>query len=241
MLDMRNHGKSTERELNPPHNMENAAKDLVDLVKAEGWSWPEVVIGHSMGGKVALQFAESCSRGDYGHSALLPKQLWVLDSVPGEVNQENSNDEVRNVLATLQSLPSQFSSRKWLVGHLMGLGYPKALSDWIGTNLKKVGDHETWIFDIQNAKEMFDSYCEKSYWNLLENPPKGMEIVIVRAEKSDRWDEDAIDRIQKLASQGGSDSPGKVSFCVVQNAGHWVHVDNPKGLLEIVASKIASL
>ncbi|KAL2660711.1 hypothetical protein AAZV13_03G157800 [Glycine max] len=241
MLDMRNHGKSTERELNPPHNMENAAKDLVDLVKAEGWSWPEVVIGHSMGGKVALQFAESCSRGDYGHSALLPKQLWVLDSVPGEVNQENSNDEVRNVLATLQSLPSQFSSRKWLVGHLMGLGYPKALSDWIGTNLKKVGDHETWIFDIQNAKEMFDSYCEKSYWNLLENPPKGMEIVIVRAEKSDRWDEDAIDRIQKLASQGGSDSPGKASFFVLPNAGHWVHVDNPKGLLEIVASKIASL
>lgn len=75
----------------------------------------------------------------------------------------------------------------------------------------------------------------------MENPPKGMEIVIVRAEKSDRWDQDAIERIQKLASQGGSDSPGKVSFCVVQNAGHWVHVDNPKGLLEIVASKIASL
>ncbi|RDX85823.1 Protein ABHD11 [Mucuna pruriens] len=266
MLDMRNHGKSTERKLNPPHNMDNAAKDLADLVKAEGWSWPEVVIGHSMGGKVALQFAESCSRGDYGHSALSPKQvfllfsiaiasykfnglmsfvslfippeeqLWVLDSVPGEVNPENSNEEVRDVLATLQSIPSQIPSRKWLVSHLMGLGYSKALSDWIGTNLKKVGDHDTWIFDLQNAKEM-----EKSYWDLLENPPKDMEIVIVRAEKSDRWDQDAIERIQKLASRGGSDSLGKVSFCVLPNAGHWVHVDNPKGLLEIVASKISSL
>lgn len=78
MLDMRNHGKSTERELSPPHSMENAAKDLADLVKAEGWSWPEVVIGHSMGGKVALQFAQSCSRGDYGRSALLPKQVFLL-------------------------------------------------------------------------------------------------------------------------------------------------------------------
>ncbi|CAJ1884927.1 unnamed protein product [Sphenostylis stenocarpa] len=241
MLDMRNHGKSTERKLNPPHNIETAAKDLADLVKAEGWPWPEVVVGHSMGGKVALQFAESCSRGDYGHAVLSPKQLWVLDSVPGEVNPGNTNDEVRNVLATLQSLPSQFPSRKWLVNHLMGLGYSKALSDWIGTNLKKVGDHETWIFDLENAKEMFDSYCEKSYWNLLEKPPKGMEIVIVRAEKSDRWDQDAIERIQKLANRGGSDSLGKVSFCVLPNAGHWVHVDNPKGLLEIVASKIASL
>ncbi|XP_057438105.1 uncharacterized protein LOC130730180 [Lotus japonicus] len=241
MLDMRNHGQSAERKLNPPHDLDNAAKDLADLVKTEGWSWPEVVIGHSMGGKVALQFAQSCSRGDYGDSAVLPKQLWVLDSVPGEVNSENSNEEIRDILATLQSLPSQIPSRKWLVSHLMGLGYSKALSDWIGTNLKKVGDHETWIFDLQNAKEMFDSFCKKSYWNLLENPPKGMEIVIVRAEKSDRWDQEAIDRIQKLASQRGSDSAGKVSCCVLPNAGHWVHVDNPKGLLEIVASKMVSL
>ncbi|PNY09161.1 alpha/beta fold hydrolase [Trifolium pratense] len=130
---------------------------------------------------------------------------------------------------------------RWLVSHLMGLGYSKTLADWIGTNLKKVGDHETWIFDLQSAKEMFHSYWEKSYWDLLENPPQGMEIVIVRAEKSDRWDEEAIERIQKLASQGGTDSVGKVSFCVLPNAGHWVHVDNPKGLLEIVASKMASL
>ncbi|CAL5194266.1 unnamed protein product [Lathyrus oleraceus] len=241
LMDMRNHGKSAERKLDPPHNLENAAKDLADLVKAEGWSWPEVVIGHSMGGKVALQFGHSCRSGEYGDSAQWPKQLWVLDSVPAEVNSENKSDEVRNVLKTLESLPSQIPSRKWLVSHLMGLGYSKTLADWIGTNLKKVGDHETWIFDLQSAKEMFDSYWEKSYWSLLENPPKGMEIVIVRAEKSDRWDQEAIERIQKLASQEGTDSAGKVSFCVLPNAGHWVHVDNPKGLLEIVASKMASL
>lgn len=76
MLDMRNHGQSAERKLNPPHDLDNVAKDLADLVKTEGWSWPEVVIGHSMGGKVALQFAQSCSRGDYGDSAVLPKQVF---------------------------------------------------------------------------------------------------------------------------------------------------------------------
>lgn len=68
-----------------------------------------------------------------------------------------------------------------------------------------------------------------------------MEIVIVRAEKSDRWDQDAIQRIQKFASRGETDSIGKVSLYVLPNAGHWVHVDNPKGLLEIMAPKIASL
>ncbi|KAI4300504.1 hypothetical protein L6164_033875 [Bauhinia variegata] len=241
LIDMRNHGKSAEKKLNPPHNLDNTAKDLADLVKSEGWSWPEVVIGHSMGGKVAMQFGESCSHGDYGDYAALPKQLWVLDSVPGEVSPENSNEEARDVLQTLQSLPRQISSRKWLVGHLMERGYSKSLSEWIGTNLKKDGERMTWAFDLEGAGEMFNSYWEKSYWNLLDNTPKGLEIVVVRAEKSDRWDQDSIQRLQKLDSRGQIDSLGKVSFCVLPNAGHWVHVDNPKGLLEIVAPKLASL
>lgn len=77
LIDLRNHGRSAEIEgLLPPHNMENAAKDLADLVKAEGWDWPDVVIGHSMGGKVALQFAQSCANGQYGDNASLPKQVY---------------------------------------------------------------------------------------------------------------------------------------------------------------------
>lgn len=79
LVDLRNHGKSAEIEgLLPPHNLENAAKYLANMVKAEGWDWPDVVIGHSMGGKVALQFAQSCANGDYGDNVSLPKQVFFL-------------------------------------------------------------------------------------------------------------------------------------------------------------------
>lgn len=75
-MDLRNHGKSADIEgLNPPHDIFNAAKDLANLVKSHGWAWPDVVIGHSWGGKVALQFAQSCATGDYGESVALPKQV----------------------------------------------------------------------------------------------------------------------------------------------------------------------
>lgn len=78
LVDLRNHGRSAEVEgLNPPHDLVNSAKDLADLVKASGWKWPDVVIGHSLGGKVALQFMESCARGDFRDTASPPKQ--VLD------------------------------------------------------------------------------------------------------------------------------------------------------------------
>ena len=80
-----------------------------------------------------------------------------------------------------------------------------------------------------------------SYWPLLEHPPKGLEIAIVRAERSDRWDADVINRLERLASREGNGSAGKVSVHVLPNSGHWVHVDNPKGLLEIVAPKLKSL
>ncbi|KAL8541355.1 hypothetical protein ACS0TY_002562 [Phlomoides rotata] len=242
LIDLRNHGKSAEIEgLLPPHNMENAAKDLADLVKAEGWDWPDVVIGHSMGGKVALHFAQSCANGHYGDNASLPKQLWVLDSVPGKVIKESTDGEVEKVLQTLQSLPSQIPSRKWLVDHMLKLGFSKSLSGWIGSNLKKSGDQETWAFNLDGAVQMFNSYREMDYLPLLEHVPKSLEIDIVQAEKSDRWNADVLQQLESLASKQDDESKGKVSVHVLPNAGHWVHVDNPKGLLEIVAPKVASL
>ncbi|KAL4354720.1 hypothetical protein GQ457_06G010390 [Hibiscus cannabinus] len=241
-VDLRNHGKSAEIEgFDPPHDMVNAAKDLGNLINSKSWGSPDVVIGHSMGGKVALQFAQSCGNGDYGANVKVPKQLWVLDSVPGEVTTDNSDGEVEKVLQTLQSLPSTIPSRKWLVNHMLELGFSKSLSEWIGTNLKKSGEEETWAFNLEGAVQMFQSYREMSYWPLLEHPPKGLEIAIVRAEQSDRWDADVISRLEKLASREGDGSAGKTSVHVLPRSGHWVHVDNPKGLLDIVTPKLKSL
>ena len=82
---------------------------------------------------------------------------------------------------------------------------------------------------------------ETSYWSLLENPPKGMEIGVVVAEKSDRWEPDVIHRLENLSKKKRDESEGKVSLHILPNSGHWVHVDNPKGLLEILTPKIASV
>ncbi|ONK57132.1 uncharacterized protein A4U43_C10F16940 [Asparagus officinalis] len=236
LVDLRNHGNSAGiKGLDPPSDMVNAARDLANLVKSQGWQWPDVVIGHSMGGKVALDYAASCARGDYGESAVLPKQLWVLDSVPGEVNSDDSDGEVEKVLRTLNSLPSSLPSRKWVVDHMLELGFSKSLSEWIGSNLKKEGDRVTWAFDLQAAIEMFNSYRDTSYWSLLEHPPKGLEIVIVRAENSDRWHPHVLEKLEQVSQKRGSAEEGKVSLHVLPKAGHWVHVDNPKGLLEIMA------
>ncbi|PSS15908.1 hypothetical protein CEY00_Acc13401 [Actinidia chinensis var. chinensis] len=243
LVDLRNHGRSAEKieSFSPPHDMASAAKDLADLINTQGWAWPDVILGHSMGGKVALQFTESCARGDYGESAQLPKQLWVLDSVPGIVKAE-SGGEVEKVLLTLQNLTTPIPSRKWLVDYMIQRGLSKSLSEWIGSNLKRT-EHGTWTwaFNLEAAVQMFNSFWESDYCPFVENPPKEMETHILRAENSDRWDPDMIQKLESLASRRVYESDGKLFVHVLPNAGHWVHVDNPKGLLEIVAPRIATL
>ena len=44
------------------------------------------------------------------------------------------------------------------MNHMMELGFSKSLADWIGSNLKKSGEHETWAFNLEGAVEMFNSY-----------------------------------------------------------------------------------
>lgn len=128
------------------------------------------------------------------------------------------------------------NKNRWLVDHMIEHGFSKSLSEWIGSNLKKSGDGVIWTFNLQAAIDMFSSYRETSYWNLLEQPPKGMEIVVVRAEKSDRWHKHVVDKLVYLATKERRADEGKIALHVLPKSGHWVHVDNPRGLLEIMVS-----
>lgn len=80
-----------------------------------------------------------------------------------------------------------------------------------------------------------------SYWSLLEHPPKGLDIAVVRAENSDRWSPEVLQQLESLANKREGSENGKVSFHVLPNSGHWVHVDNPTGLLETIAPNIVSM
>ncbi|KAI3514267.1 hypothetical protein L1887_12587 [Cichorium endivia] len=242
LVDLRNHGSSVDREgLSPPHDTANAARDLANLVKSLDWAWPDVVIGHSLGGKVALQYALSCAHGDYGDSAQLPKQVWVLDSVPGKVENKSHYEEMERAFHTLQTLPSPIQSQEWLVDHLTNLGFSKFISQWISSSLKKSGEHMAFSFNIDGVIQMFESTRDSDYWSLLEEPPKGMEIVIVRSESRVTWDPDVVERLESLASKENDESRGKVSVHVVPRSGHWIYKDEPERLLEVMTPIIASL
>lgn len=88
-----------------------------------------------------------------------------------------------------------------------------------------------WSFDLDGIAAMYDSYEQKAHWDLLESPPQGLSVDFVRAEHSNfRWSGGDAERITALGHA--------VHF--LQDAGHWVHTDNPKGLLKIMEPAFGS-
>lgn len=75
LVDLRNHGQSASLPaFKPPHDIPAAARDIADLIKAEGWGTPDAMIAHSLGGKVVLEFAQKAAAGSY-NAISLPKQV----------------------------------------------------------------------------------------------------------------------------------------------------------------------
>lgn len=63
----------------------------------------------------------------------------------------------------------------------------------------------------------------------------------MQAENSDRWSPRLLEQLRILSSKRQEPHEGKFSLHVLPSAGHWVHVDNPKGLQEIMLPSILSI
>ncbi|GKE47315.1 ABHD11-like protein isoform X2, partial [Tanacetum coccineum] len=160
-VDLRNHGRSTNIEgLLPPHDLKNTARDIANLAKYLD-IWPDVVVGHSLGGKVVLQYALSSAQGDYGDSTQLPKQVWVLDCGPGAYEGGYGTEEA---LYSLKTLPTPIPSKEWLADYIINLGFPKFKADWICSSLKKSG--EQWLLS-------FNVDVSKLDWNVSHHKDEG--------------------------------------------------------------------
>jgi pimeloyl-ACP methyl ester carboxylesterase len=218
LVDLRHHGHSTGAP--PPNTLASCAGDLVALAGALG-APPDVLIGHSFGGKVALEFARQ------GLSSAL-EQVWVLDSLPG-VNLTPDDSEITRVIAAVRAVPMPAESRRAVVEHLtQQSGLSSGLAEWMTTNLKREGDRYVWLFDADAIEALMQDYFRVDLWGFLESARERPEIQLVVAERSDRWTPALRQRARQLPAST------RVVYRELPDSGHWVHVDNPEGLLAML-------
>lgn len=220
LVDLRGHGASASvGSESTSSSVHDAARDVDNLARLIGVA-PSVVIGHSLGGKVALEYSKLATTA--------PRQVWSLDSTPGRVVDVDIHGAGR-VLEAIKGLPKRIPSRRWLAQALPQ--FSPALVDWIGSNLRNVpGSKEEleFIFNTDTVSALFESFRTTDSWHALEESPRA-EMHIVKAERSNAWSESCVARLSKT---------GRSQFWVLPKADHWVHTSNPDGLLELFASSI---
>lgn len=216
LVDLRNHGRSHPAA--PPHTLQACAQDLIELGEHLGGA-PELVIGHSYGGKVAIAYAEEADA----------EQVWVLDATPGASTPEaESRSEVAGVIRALRQVPVPLQRREELLDLLGGMGLSDMLSRWMTTNLTRGEGGLVWSFDLDAVEAMLRDYLAQDLWHVLESPWRPAELHVVRAERSDRWTPEVLEHFEALPEAA------RVHLHLLPDAGHWLHVDNPGGLMDLL-------
>ena len=100
------------------------------------------------------------------------------------------------------------------------------------TNLVRQGDELTWTFDLEGIEQLLGDYFAQDLWSCIEEPPQGLTIELVIAANSDRWSGSMRQRAF------GIDSSEHTHVHEIPDAGHWLHVDNPQALLELMAERL---
>ena len=217
---------------------------------------PAIVVGHSWGGRMAVQYAHqslhsaartSGSSSSSTSSSLAPiKEVWLLDVVPGK-----ANESVEQVVAIVDKLQKQQQQqyaaqgtlvpipKKELVRRLVeeeGLDLPT--STWLASSYSGGGGGGVdFGFDLSVVQDILPEFGTQDLEGMiLDLLQAGVHVHVVRAGKNRAWDENPMvwNRWKQLQQQ--QPYPGLLGLHILPKAGHWVHVDDLKGLVALFAT-----
>eukprot|EP00638_Chattonella_subsalsa_P004102 CAMPEP_0117754400 /NCGR_PEP_ID=MMETSP0947-20121206/12808_1 /TAXON_ID=44440 /ORGANISM="Chattonella subsalsa, Strain CCMP2191" /LENGTH=230 /DNA_ID=CAMNT_0005573485 /DNA_START=265 /DNA_END=957 /DNA_ORIENTATION=- len=225
VVDLRGHGESSKGL--PPHNLMACAEDLHGLVTTElGGKCPQALCGHSFGGKAVLEYVQQA----IAMGRPLPRQAWIFDTLPGQVINEMAN--VLDVITAIKEAPNPFETKEQMVSIMLEKNIPKVVALWLTTNLQQTPRGMDWIFDLNVAENLFASYCATSYWPLLDDYPANIQVNFIKAGKNEGWTPAIMQGFEQTLAR----KPNVKLYTM--DVGHWIHVEDPKGMLSIMSRSI---
>jgi pimeloyl-ACP methyl ester carboxylesterase len=236
LVDLRLHGES-QGGFDRPHTLATAAGDVVELIDllerspamsamsaTSGGAKVRGVLGHSFGGKVALELARQ--RAGQGEEL---EQLFVIDSTPSARPDKKGSESTQHIVDLLTNLPDEFTDRPAFTAWMEAQGVSRPTAMWLAMNVRPVPNTTRFVFrtDIAGIRELLADYFAVDLWNVLEHPPGAgtMESHLIVGGKSGVVD--ARDR------EHAKRCP-RTTLDVIEEADHWVHVDAPDRLRELV-------
>ena len=223
LVDLRHHGGSAAHRRQAPSTLDAAAEDLRSLEALVGR--PRVVLGHSLGGKVALTYGALSGRERE------PLTVWALDSSPGEVVGDPHG--VETILNAVASLPQVLDSRAHAAEMLQGR-VPDSIKAWLVSSLEPLDGTATqgplrFVFDLAGARQLYEDYRRRCAWHIFEAPPAGLDVHMIRAANSKSWDMPS-----SKVRLAGLTPHAAARLHTVHGAGHWLHVTHPEEVMQVL-------
>lgn len=202
-VDLRNHGRS-------PHSAEQTyqlmAADLVELLDELGVDEFDL-IGHSVGGKVAMEFSK--------HYPDYLRKLVVVDIAPRRYDDDHSH-----IFKRLLAIDLSQYTRRSQVDQAIQTSIPnKAVRQFLLMNLTVEDGQLMWRINLQalfnNYPNLLQSVCENSVIDINSCFIRGGQSKYVLAS----------DRLLIESSFPNSE------LFTIESAGHWVHAEAPAEFL----------
>ena len=209
LVDLRDHGKSDHTtEFNYPL----LAQDIAEFLESQ-WIHEAYIIGHSMGGKTALQLVK-----DY------PDVVEKLTIVDIGIKAYAGGHEI--ILEALSSVPiNEVESRKEVEEHLSQFISEPGIRLFLMKNLtrNKAGGYR-WKMNLNLLiKHYQDILAGITFDEVIETP-----TLFIRGGNSGYILDEDVDSISSHFKD--------MKLETVEGAGHWVHAERPNELLSIIRS-----
>jgi pimeloyl-ACP methyl ester carboxylesterase len=222
LVDLREHGDSLG--LAGPHNLQAAAEDLDELERS--LTIPVGgALGHSFGGKVVLEWLRS-RQGQ-------PTEAWLVDSSPSRRLVKGDATATAEVIRTLEALPRQWASREAFITAVVEAGQLPSVAQWLAMNLRRTDDGQrTFGPDLGVIRDLIEDYVRTDRWDVVESLPEQCTLDVVIGGRSQVFSSSDRERIEQIAAQNP-----RISVHVVEQAGHWVHIDAADALVALLTSR----
>ena len=202
LIDLRNHGRS-------PHStdfdFDVMCDDVLEYMKDNNIVDP-IILGHSLGGKVAMKFA-------FTYPEKIEK-LIVVDIAPRQYN----TDFHKNILAILYKLPLvDFDKREEIDSVLSSAFEDKGMRLFLLKNLYRNENKEfAWRFNIDVLLQKIQNIQEANFVSGKLNVPthfiRGANSIYINNAD------------ELLIKKHFTD----FSICTIDGAGHWLHAEKPE-------------
>lgn len=206
LVDQRNHGRSPHTD---SHSYFDMAEDLNDFMDQQGIH-SATILGHSMGGKTAMQFAQTYEdRVD---------RLIVIDIGPKEYPPHHNEIFAAFTSLDLSTLASRKEAEEKLTSQIPDAGVVLFLMK----NLSRKGTSFSWKMNLEVLNRDYNNIVVPTYptW------PVEVETLFIRGEQSNYILDEDWDTILESFPNAVLET--------VANAGHWVQAQQPEQTLGLI-------